>query len=326
MDTTPFSELEELGARTRDVAARWKQMYLREEALCAEERRRARESAKAVSAARELRDSAFDARKAAQDDAAHARHEKARWRARADAQSNAKVFVEAERLRAILMQRDATIQELRAALAQARRALDKPTPAERQSVEAALQAEASNAQQMRAAAERRADKLRAEVGELQDALAHQQASFPPSALEAARASAKEAELRAARAEQTGEALRKQVDVWKERAREATRQQRLKHMEVLADAPPPAEPREGWTEKTARLEAEVAHWRAEAAGAIAASRAFQQALWASTAFTAPEKQHLVTMLRAAARADDPGPPPRTPPKSAAGVSRELPSPT
>ena len=152
-----------------------------------------------------------------------------------------------------------------------------------------------------AAAERRADKLRAEVGELQDALAHQQASFPPSALEAARASAKEAELRAARAEQTGEALRKQVDVWKERAREATRQQRLKHMEVLADAPPPAEPREGWTEKTARLEAEVAHWRAEAAGAIAASRAFQQALWASTAFTAPEKQHLVTMLRAAARA-------------------------
>ena len=36
---------------------------------------------------------------AAAKDAVAAKHEKARWRARADAQSNAKVFLEADRLR-----------------------------------------------------------------------------------------------------------------------------------------------------------------------------------------------------------------------------------
>ena len=81
----------ELVERTREVAERWKQMYLREEALCAEQRLRVSDSANAVSAAREMRDTAIDARRAAQDETAAARHDKARWRARADAQSNAKV-------------------------------------------------------------------------------------------------------------------------------------------------------------------------------------------------------------------------------------------
>ena len=85
--------------RTHAVAERWKAMHLREESLCAEQRRRAKQSARAVSSAREMRDSAIEAQRAAQDEVALAKHEKARWRARADAQTNAKVYLEAERLR-----------------------------------------------------------------------------------------------------------------------------------------------------------------------------------------------------------------------------------
>ena len=85
--------------RTRAVAERWKALHLREEGMCAELRQLVRKSARSVDSAREMRDKAVEVQKAAQQDAVAAKHEKARWRARADAQSNAKVFLEADRLR-----------------------------------------------------------------------------------------------------------------------------------------------------------------------------------------------------------------------------------
>lgn len=85
--------------RTRAVAERWKALHLREEGMCAELRQLVRKSARSVDSAREMRDKAVEVQKAAQLDAVAAKHEKARWRARADAQSNAKVFLEADRLR-----------------------------------------------------------------------------------------------------------------------------------------------------------------------------------------------------------------------------------
>ena len=85
--------------RTRAVAQRWKVLHLREEGMCAEQRQLVRQSARSVDSAREMRDKAVEVQKAAQLDTVAAKHDKARWRARADAQSNAKVFLEAERLR-----------------------------------------------------------------------------------------------------------------------------------------------------------------------------------------------------------------------------------
>ena len=85
--------------RTRAVAERWKVLHLREEGMCAEQRQLVRQSARSVDSAREMRDKAVEVQKAAQLDTVAAKHDKARWRARADAQSNAKVFLEAERLR-----------------------------------------------------------------------------------------------------------------------------------------------------------------------------------------------------------------------------------
>jgi hypothetical protein len=92
-------ELVAVIARTRAVAERWKTLHLREEGMCAEQRQLVRQSARAVDSAREMRDKAVEVQKVAQMDAVAAKHDKARWRARADAQSNAKVFLEAERLR-----------------------------------------------------------------------------------------------------------------------------------------------------------------------------------------------------------------------------------
>ena len=160
------AELVAVIERTRAVAERWKALHLREEGLCAEQRQLARQSARSVDSAREMRDKAVEVQKAAQLDTVAAKHEKARWRARADAQSNAKVFLEAERLRGALLARDQDVALLQQALGAARKELERPGAPSRTSAETALLAENVALRQTRDAAEKRTGQLKIKVDEL----------------------------------------------------------------------------------------------------------------------------------------------------------------
>ena len=229
------AELVAVIERTRAVAERWKALHLREEGLCAEQRQLARQSARSVDSAREMRDKAVEVQKAAQLDTVAAKHEKARWRARADAQSNAKVFLEAERLRGALLARDQDVALLQQALGAARKELERPGAPSRTSAETALLAENVALRQTREAAEKRAGQLKAKVDELKEQMRQQLASFPPETFEAQKVSLRESETRAMRAEEACELLKRQVDTWKQRARDATASQRLGQMEAAAMA-------------------------------------------------------------------------------------------
>ena len=180
---------------------------------------------------------------------------------------------------------------------------------------------------LRAQADGRASKLKVEVEELRTALAQQQAAFPPDALNSARDRASALEARADRAEQLVGTLRQQCDTWKAKAREATRSERLARMAAADATPQRAVPVDAETKAAiARLQAEVDHWRSEAAGEVARQRTFQKELWTNEAFTAPQKQHIISMLRAAGLKDqDAEVSPETLMSIAAG-STELPSPS
>ena len=122
---------------------------------------------------------------------------------------------------------------------------------------------------LRAQADGRASKLKAEVEELRTALVQQQAAFPPEALNSARDRASALEARADRAEQLVGTLRQQCDTWKAKAREATRSERLARMAAADATPQRAVPVDAETKAAiARLQAEVDHWRSEAAGEVA----------------------------------------------------------
>ena len=179
---------------------------------------------------------------------------------------------------------------------------------------------------LRAQADGRASKLKAEVEELRTALVQQQAAFPPEALNSARDRANALEARADRAEQLVGTLRQQCDTWKAKAREATRSERLARMAAAEDATPQrAVPVDAETKAAiARLQAEVDHWRSEAAGEVARQRTFQKELWTNEAFTAPQKQHIISMLRAAGLKDAEVSPEAL--MSIAAGSTELPSPS
>lgn len=321
---------DELIQRTREVASRWKVLYLQEEQLCDSQRRQLREGSKALHHTRGIRDAAIEKARMAQAEAAVAKHEKARWRHRADAQSNARIFLELQETRTALQQRDAQLADTKAEVAAAMKKLHG-TPSSTTSrmiveetlqararrrnhterpphgpnpmrLTARVQAEVENAMRLRAEADGRTSKLKVEVQELRTALVQQQAAFPPDALNSARYRANALEVRADRAEQLVGTLRQQCETWKAKAREATRSERLARMTAADATPQRAAPVDAETKAAIARQAEVDHWRSEAASEVARQRTFQKELWTNEAFTAPQKQHIISMLRAAGLKD------------------------
>ena len=102
---------------------------------------------------------------------------------------------------------------------------------------------------------------------------------------------------------------------------------MAHMTQQAQQPlqPPAASAESKALE-AKLRAEIAHWHGQAEGEVARQRAFHKALWARTDYTAPQKEQIISMLRAAGLEEDVDAAEQQKVLSAAGASLELPSPS
>ena len=72
--------------RARDASVRWKELYMKEAEACEAQRQLVKQGQRALQKVKEMRDAALEKQRVAEEAAAVAKNEKARWRARADAQ------------------------------------------------------------------------------------------------------------------------------------------------------------------------------------------------------------------------------------------------
>lgn len=329
--------------RTRSVAEQWRMLHAGEEARAGEAIATAARAATAVRRAEEERDAALRKSEVAATALATAKQERARWRARADAQTASKTFLQLEDCQQALQRRDAELSATTAKLDAVQRDFDayraqrRRDDVEREAA-ARERLEALMCQREDALADAR--QLTADVERIRHELSEQLAASPPGALAALTAQCARHEAAIALLEQKNATLRREVTRWRERAKGALASERLTMLQagpramalpvraataigVCAaggglDSPRGASARGSprgsgagggaSMDELPRLRAELDYHRAEAERELLRQRSFQAALWSSDAFSLPQKQKATEMLRAlgdGAEDDTPG---------------------
>ena len=284
-----------IAERTRLVSEQWKALHLAEEAG-------AKKAAKALEQALAERDALRVSKTAAQQQAGA-------WRARSAMQTASKVFVSLEETKSVLVGRERqlaqtqrgmlSLQEQHASKEQSRRLTEAAqTAAARERLERLMRGREEVVAEL--------EQLRVETDAVRSELHAQLAANPPGALDEARARGDRLATLVAQLERRCDDLRSETVRWRGRANTAIAGERL----VQLHAGPAAMVRPGGAGASAatgaadtaaelqKLRTDVAFWRDEATQEREWQSGFQQALWASSAFSEQQKSRLMQMLRQA----------------------------
>ena len=294
---------EEVAARTKKVAQKWRALHASEEIRAEEAEQGLRLALMAIRRAEQERDAASKSAAAAAQAATAARQELSKWRARSAAQTASRVFLELEETRAVVATREAQVVQLQRALMSAQQQLESQRHAHQREDEvlksgARERLEGLMLKREEAAAEMR--ELRAANEKLRAELSRQMADCPPGTLEAAKLHASRQEAYVEQLEKRCAMLRRQSATWKERTRGAVASERLTQLHSGAASVPPrggAAGAAGDAEGEASEDAVAASfWRQEAEVERARVRGFQHAVWESDHFSQVQKQRIMAWLR------------------------------
>lgn len=317
---------EAVAKRTRSVSEQWRTLHASEEARANEAKATAKAAVQALRRAEEERDAADKKAAAAAKALAFAKGEQTRWKARSDAQTASKTFLQLEECRAALAQRNAELADTSRALNALRAEFDAYKASRKRhdrDLEAATHERVEGLRQQREDAAAAARSQEGQADTLRAKLTSHLASSPPGALEAAQLANKRAAATIQQLEQKNMTLRREVMRWRDRAKGALASERL----MALHNGPGSVPRptsgsvpgrfggdpfdetsesERVAEEFARLKAESNYWREEAEHEKQRQRAFHEALWQNPAFSQAQKLKVMACLR-----DPPGLEPRGP---------------
>ena len=220
---------EAVAQRTKSVAENWRKLHAGEEARADAAEAQQRQAQAAMRRLEQDRDLALQQAASAASQLAVAKQERARWRARSDAQTASKTFLELEACREALATRDAELatmmrtydalqNEFDAHRAQRKRDDAEREEAARERLEGLIREREENYVAAKAS-QKQAD-------ETQVALSDQLAESPPGALEAMREQCARHEETVRALEATNLKLRSEVSRWRDRARGAMASERL----------------------------------------------------------------------------------------------------
>lgn len=308
---------EAVAKRTRTVSEQWRALHASEEARADEAKATAKAAVQALRRVEEERDAATAKTSAAAKALAAAKGEQTRWKARSEASTASKTFLQLEECREVLRHRNEELASLTRAYNALRAQFDEYKrnrkrhdadldAATKETIDGLTRQLDDTAKEKRSQ-ESQADSMRAE-------LTAQLAANPPGALEAERLANKRAQAAIHQLEQKNMTLRREVQRWKDRAKGALASERLLALQSgPSSMPPPAtsggsrlfsgdpfgdegSESERAAEERARIRAELEYWRSEAEHEKARQRAFHEALWRSEAFTQVQKVKAMGWLR------------------------------
>ena len=335
---------EAVARRTKAVAEQWRSLHASEEARADAAQAATGRATAALQRAERDRDAALQKAELATSAMAAAKQERARWRARSDAQTASKVFLDLEACREALRARDAELLATQRALAamqeerETGRARQKRDEAERQNT---ARAHLEGLMTDREEAVGESTRLEAENDFLRGELSVQLANSPPGALDAMTDRCEKLEGVIRQLEMRNVTLKRDSTRWRERARGALASERLaqlqSHLQMPA-APAALSPRGGGSAlllpsplgasdlgggapavaEAVQLRAELEFHRGEADYERGRQRAFLEALWRAPTLTQLQKQRVAELLRTseASEADvalHPAPSPRDSPR-------------
>jgi hypothetical protein len=307
---------EAVAKRTRSVSEQWRTLHASEEARANEAKATAKAAVQALRRAEEERDAAEKKAAAASKALAAAKGEQTRWKARSEAQTASKTYLQLEECRAALVQRDAELADTSRALSVLRSEFDAYKASRKRhdrDLSAATHERVEGLLQQREDATAAARNQEGQADALRAQLTSHLASSPPGGLEAAQLANKRAAAAIQQLEQKNMTLRREVLRWRDRAKGALASERL----LALHKGPGSVPRptsgavpgrfggdpfgessesERIAEEFARLRAECSYWREEAEHEKQRQRAFHEALWQSPAFSQAQKLKAMACLR------------------------------